>query len=121
MDYLKPVLGTTNFHPINVNSIIPDGIVRERRQLFVSNDLNMTNGYTHKNSLDFYSPGNNKNKIYPIVNTRTPMRPAIVYYENPDQNVINHTSNHQNGKNHPYFVVKVRSHPPYQGESFKDS
>lgn len=57
MDYLKPVLGTANFYPIvsskitsdtnfdiqNVNSIIPDGIVRERRQFFVSNDMNMTN------------------------------------------------------------------------------
>ncbi|CAL2045292.1 unnamed protein product [Caenorhabditis brenneri] len=123
MDYLKPVLGTTSFYPINVNSIIPDGIVRERRQFFVSNDLNMTNdngdiqkfeGYTHKSALDYYAPGTNKNKIYPIVNTRTPMRPAIVYYgsEDSDQRSRNHTP--KNEKTHPYFVVKVRSHPPYQ-------
>ncbi|EGT47071.1 hypothetical protein CAEBREN_12930 [Caenorhabditis brenneri] len=116
MDYLKPVLGTTSFYPINVNSIIPDGIVRERRQFFVSNDLNRTNdnGYTHKSALDYYAPGTNKNKIYPIVNTRTPMRPAIVYYRSgdSDQRSRNHTP--KNEKTHPYFVVKVRSHPPYQ-------
>ncbi|PIC27424.1 hypothetical protein B9Z55_019685 [Caenorhabditis nigoni] len=128
MDYLKPVLGTTSFYPINVNSIIPDGIVRERRQFFVSNDLNMTNdngqpqkfeGYTHKSVLDYYAPGNNKNKLYPIVNTRTPSRPAIVYFGNDrsDQNHRNQNWNFRNEKNHPYFVVRVRSHPPpYQGQ-----
>ncbi|KAF1751204.1 hypothetical protein GCK72_017758 [Caenorhabditis remanei] len=116
MDYLKPVLGTTSFHPINVNSIIPDGIVRERRQFFVSNDLNMTNdnGYTHKSALDFYAPENRKKKIYPIVNTRTPRRPAILYYgsEDSNQNYRNEVLDFRNEKSHPYFVVRVRSHPP---------